>query len=507
MLRFLIYHGDKPAKSCPLEGAYLLGTDHVPIRAEFEFAKGELQCEKRAQGPAALALMWPVKGLGTVLLETTRLPERDRPYNLHLELARAQMMRICQKREDWGLFDIDNIEHIERGFKRAQELLIETIKCGSMARTAKLGDEVLSAAVPLGEQMALFHAGVFLTRRRQLGQIGRRLFGCQIDPQNKDDLYRKRLINGFDFACVPISWRKIEPKQGEFDWDDLDEWFDWLSKHRIPVKAGPLVSFDEFHLPDWLYIYEHDFEAIRDFIYEHIRRVIERYGQHVQTWDAISGVHAHNAFNLNFEQLMELTRLASAMTKQLAPDALTAVDLIAPWGEYYARNPRTIPPLLYADMVVQNSINFDALGLQFYIGVGLDGMYVRDMFQISSMIDRFATFGKPVHITAVQAPSDQSADEQDAWGGHYPPAEAGQWHDPWSEPLQSRWLREFYNIALSKPFVESISWRDLSDAGEHYLPHGGLLRADLSPKLAYEQLCTIRAQIHADGQSPQHVIP
>ena len=54
-----------------------------------------------------------------------------------------------------------------------------------------------------------------------------------------------------------------------------------------------------------------DFEAIRDFIYEHIRRVIERYGQHVQTWDAISGVHAHNAFNLNFEQLMELTRLAS----------------------------------------------------------------------------------------------------------------------------------------------------------------------------------------------------
>ena len=97
--------------------------------------------------------------------------------------------------------------------------------------------------------------------------------------------------------------------------------------------------------------------------------------------------------------------------------------------------------------------------------------------------------------------------EQDAWGGHYPPAEAGQWHDAWSEPLQSRWLREFYNIALSKPFVESISWRDLADAGEHYLPHGGLLRADLSPKLAYEQLCTIRAQIHADGQSPQHVIP
>ena len=506
MLRFVIYDGDKPAKSFAVQGAYLMGNDYVPIRGEFEYGNGELSCHKRAQGPAALAVLWPVKGAGTVLLETTRLPERDRPYNLHLELARAQMMRICQKREDWGLFDIENIDHIERGFKEAQELLVEGIKSGNMAETAKFGDDVLKITVPLGEQMSLFHAGVFLTRRRQMGQLGWRLFGCRISPATKDDLYRKRLINGFDFASLPMSWRKIEPEQGEHAWEDLDEWVDWLSKHRMPIKAGPLVSFDELHLPDWVFIYEHDFEAVRDFIYEHIRRVIERYGKQVQAWDVVSGIHAHNAFNLNFEQLMELTRFSSAITKQMAPDATTIVDVVAPWGEYYARNPRTIPPLLYADMIVQNSVNFDAIGLQFYVGVGLDGMYVRDMFQLSSMMDRFVTFNKPVHITAVQAPSKPSLDETDAWGGQYPPEQAGMWHDPWSEPLQSRWLREFYNIALSKPFIETITWRDLADEGEHYMPHGGLLRPDLSPKLAYEQLCTIRAQIHADGQA-QHVIP
>ena len=501
MLRFTIYDGDQPAKTLSLDGAYLIGSDHVPIRAEFEFADGELICHKRAQGPSALNILWPVKGMGSIILETTRLPERDRPYNLHLELARAQLMRLCQKREDWGLFDIDNIEHIERGFQQSQDLLIESIKSGSMEGAAKIGNDVLRTALPVGEQMCLFHAGMFLTRRRQQGQLGRRLFGCQINPKNKDDLYRKRLINAFDFAYLPTSWRSIEPKQGEFDWDDLDEWFDWLGKHRIPIKAGPLVSFDELRLPDWLYIYEHDFEAIRDFIYEHIRRVVERYGEQVQAWDAISGVHAHNAFNFNFEQLMELTRLASATTKQAAPDSVITVDLVAPWGEYYARNPRTIPPLLYADMIVQNNINFDALGVQFYVGVGRDGMFVRDMFQISSMLDRFASFGKPVHITAVQAPSNSSADPEDAWNGTYPPEAGGMWHDPWSEALQSRWLREFYNVVLSKPFVETVTWRDLADAGEHYLPHGGLLRADLSPKLAYEQLCTIRAQIHGDGQS------
>ncbi len=501
MHRFQIYQGSKPVNSFPLEGAYLIGSDHVPVRAEFEFRDAELLCHKRAQGPAALVVLWPIRGVGRVMLETTRLVERERPYNLHLELARGQMMRICQKREDWGLFAIDNIEHIERNCKRAQETLIEAIKSGDMAKTAQLADESLSIAVPLGEQMSLFHASVFLNRRRNAGQFGRRLFGCTINPGTRDDLYRKRLLNGFDFACVPMIWRTLEPKQGEPAWGDTDEWVEWLTQRRMPIKAGPLVSFDERHLPDWLYIYEHDYDAVREFVYHHVCAVVERYGDRVHVWDAISGIHAHNSFNFNFEQLMDLTRLAASVTKQTAPRAVALVDVVAPWGEYYSRNPRTIPPLLYADMLVQNSIHFDAFGLQFLMGVGADGMFLRDMLQMSSMMDRFANFGKPVHISAVQVPSKIDRDEGDAWSGKYLPENAGCWHDPWSEALQSRWLREFYNIALSKPFVDTITWRDLADVDRHYIPHGGLLRPDLTPKLAYEQLCTIRAQIHGNGQT------
>ena len=32
------------------------------------------------------------------------------PYILNVELARAQLMRIAQKREDWGLFDYPGAE-------------------------------------------------------------------------------------------------------------------------------------------------------------------------------------------------------------------------------------------------------------------------------------------------------------------------------------------------------------------------------------------------------------
>lgn len=499
MLRFLIYEGDAPARQFPLKGAYLIGTDHVPIRGEFEMRGGELMCHKRSQGPAALAVVWPVKGSGRVLLETTRLIERDRPYNLHVELARGQLMRLNYKREDWGLFDIDNIEHIVKNCRKAQDALIESIKASDMAQAARIADEALSIAVPLGEQMSLFHATVFLNRRRQTGAIGRRLFGTTINPKTKADLYRRRLLNGFDFVTLPVSWRLIEPKQGEHNWEDLDEWVEWTTSNNLPIKASPLVSFQEHHLPDWLYIYEHDFEAVRDFVYEHISEVVKRYGEKVAVWDVISGIHAYNTLNFNFEQIMEITRMSCAITKQLAPSAMTLVNICAPWGEYYSRNQRTIPPMLYSDMIVQNGINFDAFGLEFYFGVGSDGMFIRDMFQISSLLDTFANFGKPVHISAVEAPSSTETDEQDAWGGELSADDAGMWYDPWTEPLQSRWLREFYNIALSKPFVDTINWRDLSDCDDHYLPHGGLLRHDFSPKLAYEQLCTIRAQLQGGG--------
>src|SRR5205814_897258 len=110
----------------------------------------------------------------------------------------------------------------------------------------------------------------------------------------------------------------------------------------------------------------------------------------MQTWTVVSGLHAPNCFTFSFEQLIELTRMAAALTKQLSPRSAAIIELTAPWGEYYARNQRTIPPTLYADMTVQSGVNFDGLGLQFLFGPAVDGTFVRDMFQISVMLDSFS---------------------------------------------------------------------------------------------------------------------
>jgi hypothetical protein len=215
----------------------------------------------------------------------------------------------------------------------------------------------------------------------------------------------------------------------------------------------------------------------------------------VHHWDVVSGVHAANLFDFTFEQIMELTRVTVSLVKQLAPRSQAIVDIVMPWGEYYARNQRTIPPMLYADMVVQSGVGFDGLGVQFVFGDGRDGMFVRDMLQISEKLERLGTLGKALHITGVQVPSAPSSEELVTAGGC--------WRKPWNQTVQARWVKEFYTVALSKPFVESVTWLDLADRSEEGgIAHGGLLREDLTPKPAFKVVKDIRAELLSLQRKP-----
>jgi hypothetical protein len=277
----------------------------------------------------------------------------------------------------------------------------------------------------------------------------------------------------------------------------------FLARARVPVVAGPLVHFTEVSIPEWLYIWEHDYETVRDLLYEHIERVVGRYGPQVALWNVLSGLHVNAQFSFTFDQLMDLTRMTVGLIKKSNPNARTMIELTQPWGEYYANNQRSIPPLLYAEMIVQSAIQFDVFGVQLRFGIPRDGCWQRDLFQISSLLDRFAPLGKPLMISALQVPSSPPPPGDGKEGGGPP----GVWRKPWSEMLQARWLEAVTDIALSKPYVEAICWNDLSDpkspAPSHAIAYGGLATAEMAPKQAAKTWGSLRRAVMGFRQPPK----
>lgn len=486
MLRFKVYQNRKPATRLALESAYLVGGDGVPLRGEITFANGEIRCAKRAAGPAALSLVWPVEGFGRLMLETTRLQEREQPYSLHVELARGRLMRISQKREDWGLYDYPEGGEYYRRIDQAKGTLVDALTAADDATAAACGEAALAGAVQVGEELSLFHADLFLKRRRAMSQFVKRPFGVGVSLAQSDEAYRGLLPEVADFAVLPISWRDVEGETDVCRWEALDLWVNWLGQHRTHIRSAPLVSLDPAFIPEWVVRAKPTYDKLKEMMLGHAVKLVKRFAHRIQSWEVVRGLHAFNTLHLSLEQLMDLTRSAALVVKHNAPRSTTIVTIAMPFGEYYARDPRTIPAALYADLCVQSGFNFDAFGLAFEFSSGDEGSVVRDMMQISAVIDRFANFGKPLHITGIQVPSTPAPKGT---------PDNGCWHEAWSEQLQARFLRAFYEIAFSKPFVETVTWTHLRDGDSSGATDSGLLRSDLSTKPAYQQLLEFRRGI------------
>jgi hypothetical protein len=508
MLRFRVYKNGTPPADLDVSTAFLVGSDGVPIRGEFSYGHGVLFCRKRAAGPAALAILWETENFGTVILETTRLPEREEPYVLNLEFARGRMMRLMQKREEWGIFDIPEAAQINEKALEARDLLLQAITHQHDPPAAsRYADKCLQVALPLSEQAALTHADLLLQRRISTRSFPRGAFGVRVDPAIATEAYRRLLLPNADFVRLPMLWKAIEPQEQQYAWAAIDEWVDFLRRVRVPIIGGPLVRFHEGTIPDWLYIWEHDYETVRDLLYEHINRVVTRYGSQVALWSAICGLHVNAQFSFSFDQLMDLTRMAVGLVKKNNPNGRTMIELTQPWGEYYATNQRSIPPMLYAEMVVQSGVQFDVFGVQLRFGIPREGCWQRDLFQISSMLDRFAALGKPLMISGLQVPSAPASGTAVDGQSSGAPDPAGTWRRPWSETLQCKWMEAVTDIALSKPYVEAICWHELADASPgaepvSSMPFGGLANVDLSNKQSLRTWTALRRAVAGFRSGP-----
>lgn len=481
-MKFQVFKNGNLVKDFTLCGAYLFGSDGIGIRrTQITFQDGIVNCKKANLETSGLALLWPIDGFGKVLLPTTCLPERERPYILNVEIARAKLMQIVNKCEDWQFFN--SIKGMSELSEQAIDFFIKAIQnITNPPEASKLADEALNRAVVLSEKLAIKQAHLLFNTRTKSHGFGRGCFSCRIDPMEIDNpVYLEKLLGLFGSVTIPINWAQIEPEKGRFNFAKLDACVEILAKKKLPLSAGPLLCFSEEFLPKWLPSDSDSFEKVRENAYQFITEVVGRYGNYVRAWYVISGMNAFNHFGFRFEQILEMSRAANMAVKQASDKAIKIIEICNPWGEYYTITHNTIPPLVYMDMVVQGGINFDAFGLQMKFGKNMPGMHVRDMMQISAILDTFAPIAKPIYLTGVEIPSRSGEGDDDV-------SVAGIWHDKWDQKLQAEWIKEFFKMGLSKPFVNSVTYANLIDTQESVIANSGLLTEQLEPKESYSSL-------------------
>jgi GH35 family endo-1,4-beta-xylanase len=137
--------------------------------------------------------------------------------------------------------------------------------------------------------------------------------------------------------------------------------------------------------------------------------------------------------------------------------------------------------------VMEAGVDFDAVGVQIYFPW-------RDLFAVNKLLDEYARFGKPVHITELGVSSGP-------WGQQSAQQSWFAWHGPWSERVQADWAEWFYTIAFSRPEIRAITWWDFSDPA--FIQNGGMLWEDHTPKEMYHRLKALLSGWGYEGSRSQ----
>ena len=217
---------------------------------------------------------------------------------------------------------------------------------------------------------------------------------------------------------------------------------------------------------------------------ERIRREVGDFAGLIGSWDVINEVVIMPVFDNEPDGIPNATtRMARALgrvpTVRLAFEEARATDpsavLLINDFNLSSEYERLIEDVLEA------GIRIDAIGLQTHMHQGYWGEEA-----MLAMVDRFARFGLPLHLTETTLLSGDLmpkhiVDLNDYAPEHWPSTPEG-------EARQADELTRHYRSLVAHPSVEAITYWGITDRGAWLGAPAGLVRADGSRKPGYDAL-------------------
>lgn len=437
--------------------------------------------------PCAFHARIEVPGFGDTWAMADNCGEGYEPADITLdfvlEAAKSRLKDVNAIMQEGGDFSPELMAHRDA----CQEFL--TIAEKKTDKAAHFHLKALSHALWAGEYAVVEKARQAISNRPKRKRF---LFGCNAFAYKGDTPYARYFSEVLNFGTLPFYLKSLEPEEGKPDYARIENILEWCERAGITPKGHPLWWGHEAGIPAWLE------GATWQDAQRHCERVVgrsvERYRGRIQIWDVINEAHDWaNGLKLTHDQEVEITRICCDTARSKNPDATIIVNNCVPFGENAADGKvhlgpaydRIFTPLSYLDALMESSVEFDVVGVQLYFPA-------RDMLSISKLLDEYARFGKPVHITELgvrSAEAERPAGQESEQLRHT----QGDWHYPWCEKIQADWMEWFYTLCYARGEIEAITWWDFRDPA--FIRTGGFLHEDESPKEIYFRLRSLRKRI------------
>jgi len=273
---------------------------------------------------------------------------------------------------------------------------------------------------------------------------------------------------GVNDALPYVSWQMTEPQPGTFTFENPDGVYQPTAMRGLgyTLNGHCVIHFldESFNLP--AYVRAMSFEQLKAAVSAHVSAVAEHYRGTLQYWTISEPTWPDaDPFHLSTAQWVDIVRTAGEAIRAADPAAKIMVVVV----------PLDLPDVGYSatgilDALVRAKVRFDAIGVEVYpFFFEKDRNGYPAIPAVSSRLDDFARFGKPVFIS-----------------------EMGVTDKP-SPQAQADWLRAIYAMTFEKPYLAGVLWYFVVD--DPFLPGGGLFPDGASPaRPAYQAMADVIAQ-------------
>jgi len=331
------------------------------------------------------------------------------------------------------------------------------------------GDAVLKLAGPDGKPL---QNGLVVQIEQKRHKF---LFGCNIfklgrcrTPED-NAAYEKRFAELLNFATLPFYWWNYERRQGQPEDERTGQIVRWCRQHNITTKGHPLAW--NYVDPPWLRDKPNQAMQLQ---FKRIARCVRKFKGDIDIWDVVN-----EATHYDREQIKKQAPILTEAIRKMGVgsyirEAFKTARRANPKATLLMNDYRTDKN--YVGKVISELIDendqpmYDVIGIQSHMHGGC--WPVRKTWEVC---ERFAKFGKPLHFTETTVVSG-------------PRAQKGWLTTPEGEKRQAEQVAEFYRILFSHPAVEAITWWDFTDQNAWQRAPAGLIREDMTPKPAYEEL-------------------